>query len=140
MGMRVVVLDDLSGGFSSNLPEGAEFVQGDIKDAALLEKIFSQYKFNFVYHLAAYAAEGLSHFIRSFNYRTNLVGSVELLNHAVKHKVECFVFTSFIAVYGSVNDLSQMQNPNRTLSTSGDKAKTSVKGLTEADKPTPEDP
>lgn len=139
MGMRVVVLDDLSGGFSSNLPEGAEFVQGDIKDAALLENIFSQYKFNFVYHLAAYAAEGLSHFIRSFNYRTNLVGSVELLNHAVKHKVECFVFTSSIAVYGSVNDLSQMQNPNRTLSTSGHRSQSS-EGFTEDDIPKPEDP
>ena len=87
---------------------------------------------------------GLSHFIRSYNYRTNLVGSatwhwnhqsiplvflvplawgsmgatlpgfdftitqdavlqVEILNQAIKHRVHCFVFTSSIAVYGSIN-------------------------------------
>ncbi|TXI68766.1 MAG: NAD-dependent epimerase/dehydratase family protein, partial [Cyclobacteriaceae bacterium] len=58
------------------------------------------YKFDYVYHLAAYAAEGLSHFIRQFNYNTNLVGSVNLINEAVKHDCKCFVFTSSIAVYG----------------------------------------
>merc|ERR1719272_2445430 len=142
--MRVIALDDLSGGFYSNLPENVTFVKGDIKDARFLQHIFHDNKIDYVYHLAAYAAEGLSHFIRSFNYRTNLVGSVELLNMAVKYGVKCFVFTSSIAVYGSINDLSQMQNPNRSLATSGHKPKKStemkVKGLTESDRPTPEDP
>lgn len=140
LGMRVLAFDDLSGGFRSNVPAGVDFIQGDVKDALLLEKIFQQHKIDYIYHLAAYAAEGLSHFIRSFNYRTNLVGSVELLNQAIKHKVQCFVFTSSIAVYGSINDLSQMQNPNRSLATSGHKPKTGSKGLTESDPPTPEDP
>lgn len=142
LGMKVVALDDLSGGFSANLPKGVTFVEGDIKNATLLDIIFTEHNIDFVYHLAAYAAEGLSHFIRSFNYRTNLVGSVEVLNMAVKHKVKCFVFTSSIAVYGSINDLSQMQNPDRALSTSGHKPKESgeAKGLTEEDHPTPEDP
>eukprot|EP00931_Biecheleriopsis_adriatica_P049335 TRINITY_DN28539_c0_g1_i1.p1 TRINITY_DN28539_c0_g1~~TRINITY_DN28539_c0_g1_i1.p1 ORF type:complete len:431 (+),score=87.50 TRINITY_DN28539_c0_g1_i1:76-1368(+) len=145
LGMKVIAMDDLSGGFKSNIPPGVMFIQGDIKDAELLDGIFKEHKVNFVYHLAAYAAEGLSHFIRSYNYRTNLVGSVELLNHAIKHKVECFVFTSSIAVYGSINDLSQMQNPERSLSTSGHKPKADVqtsdlKGLSEEDRPTPEDP
>jgi UDP-glucose 4-epimerase len=54
-----------------------------------------------VYHLAAYAAGGLSHFIKSFNYRNNVVGSVNLINAAVNHDVDCFVFTSSIAVYGA---------------------------------------
>jgi len=142
LGMNVVALDDLSGGFMSNVPSGATFIKGDVKDAMLLERIFTEHKIHYVYHLGAYAAEGLSHFIRSFNYRTNLVGSVEILNQALKHQVECFVFTSSIAVYGSINDLSQMQNANRTLSTSGHKPKTAdeSKGFDEDDQPTPEDP
>jgi len=144
LGMKVVALDDLSGGFRSNIPAGVTFVEADIKNASHLDDIFTEHHFDFVYHLAAYAAEGLSHFIRSFNYRTNLVGSVELLNMAIKHDVKCFIFTSSIAVYGSINDLSQMQNPNRSLATSGHKPKESgevkVKGLLESDKPTPEDP
>ena len=49
---------------------------------------------------AAYAAEGLSHFIRRFNYTNNVIGSVNLINESVKHEVKCFVFTSSIAVYG----------------------------------------
>ncbi|CAE7491295.1 unnamed protein product, partial [Symbiodinium sp. KB8] len=141
LGMTVLAMDDLSGGFESNIPAGVTFIQGDIRDAELLETIFRDHKINFVYHLAAYAAEGLSHFIRSYNYRTNLVGSVELLNQAIKHHIQCFIFTSSIAVYGSINDLSQMQNPNRSLTTSG-RRKQSLKspGLHEEDRPTPEDP
>ena len=100
MGHKVVALDDLSGGFEDHIPAGAEFIQGSVTDAALVTRLFDEYKFDYVYHLAAYAAEGLSHFIRNFNYTNNLLGSVNLINESVKHKVKCFVFTSSIAVYG----------------------------------------
>jgi UDP-glucose 4-epimerase len=100
MGHQVIVLDDLSGGFEDHIPEGAIFVKGSVTDHALVTDLFNQYKFDYVYHLAAYAAEGLSHFIRRFNYNTNLVGSINLINEAVKHECKCFVFTSSIAVYG----------------------------------------
>src|SRR5262245_10618163 len=98
-GQRVTVLDDLSGGFRENVPAGADFVQGSIGDGGLLDRLFAERRFEHVYHLAAYAAEGLSHFIRSFNYVNNLVGSAELVNRAVNHRVKSFVFTSSIAVY-----------------------------------------
>lgn len=100
-GRDVVVLDDLSGGFTDNVPEGARFVEGSILDHELLGRLFDKYKFTHVYHLAAYAAEGLSHFIKRFNYNNNLIGSINLINEAVNHEVKCFVFTSSIAVYGA---------------------------------------
>ncbi len=100
MGHKVVVLDDLSGGFKDQVPAGATFVQGSVTDKALIEQLFDTHKFDYVYHLAAYAAEGLSHFIRKFNYEVNLIGSINLINEAVKHDCKCFVFTSSIAVYG----------------------------------------
>ncbi len=100
LGYHVVALDDLSGGFVENIPEGVEFVQGTILDADLIDNLFQKYKFSYVYHLAAYAAEGLSHFIKRFNYQNNLIGSVNLINAAVNYEVKCFVFTSSIAVYG----------------------------------------
>jgi len=99
-GHTVVVLDDLSGGFEDNVNPKAIFIKGSIIDHQLLEKLFNDYKFDYVYHLAAYAAEGLSHFIKRFNYTNNLIGSVNLINESVKHKIKCFVFTSSIAVYG----------------------------------------
>jgi UDP-glucose 4-epimerase len=101
LGHRVVVLDDLSGGFRDYVPEGAGFVEGSIVDHGLLARLFDEHRFDYVYHLAAYAAEGLSHFIRRFNYTNNVIGSVNLINESVKHEVKCFVFTSSIAVYGA---------------------------------------
>ncbi|WLE98253.1 MAG: NAD-dependent epimerase/dehydratase family protein [Candidatus Electrothrix communis] len=101
-GHKVVVLDDLSGGFRENLPNNITFIEGSITDHELLTDIFQEYQFDYVYHLAAYAAEGLSHFIKRFNYTNNLIGSVNLINESVKHKVKCFVFTSSIAVYGGL--------------------------------------
>ncbi|PIB36535.1 UDP-glucose 4-epimerase [Reichenbachiella sp. 5M10] len=100
MGHQVVVLDDLSGGFRSNVPHEAIFVKGSILDVELLQELFVENQFDYVYHLAAYAAEGLSHFIKRFNYQNNLIGSVNLLNESIRHEVKCFVFTSSIAVYG----------------------------------------
>ena len=101
MGHRTVVLDDLSGGFRANVGDGHVFVKGSVTDEKILDELFGKYKFNNVYHLAAYAAEGLSHFIRKFNYENNLLGSINLINRAVRHKAEHFVFTSSIAVYGA---------------------------------------
>jgi UDP-glucose 4-epimerase len=101
MGHEVVVLDDLSGGFEENVPRGAEFIEGSILDHQLVERVFDWHRFDYVYHLAAYAAEGLSHFIKRFNYTNNVVGTVNLLNAAVNYDVKHFVFTSSIAVYGS---------------------------------------
>jgi UDP-glucose 4-epimerase len=104
-GHRVTVLDDLSGGFIDNLPEGTDFIQDSITDDRLLNELFERAQFEYVYHLAAYAAEGLSHFIKRFNYNNNLIGSVNLINASINTGVKCFVFTSSIAVYGTSAEL-----------------------------------
>jgi UDP-glucose 4-epimerase len=103
LGHEVYVLDDVSGGYSKNVPLGATFVQGSVTDNVLIDELFARVRFDYVYHLAAYAAEGLSHFIRRFNYTNNLLGSVNLINASVRHDIKCLVFTSSIAVYGSNN-------------------------------------
>lgn len=100
-GRKVVVLDDFSGGFAENVNPAAQCVEGSIVDRDLVVDLFGQHRFEYVFHLAAYAAEGLSHFIKRFNYANNLIGSVNLINAAVNAgSVRCFVFTSSIAVYG----------------------------------------
>jgi UDP-glucose 4-epimerase len=100
-GHAVTVLDDLSGGFVDNLPDGSNFVQGNINDVQRVNQLFENERYEYVFHLAAYAAEGLSHFIKRFNYTNNLIGSVNLINAAINYGVKCFVFTSSIAVYGN---------------------------------------
>jgi UDP-glucose 4-epimerase len=100
-GIEVVALDNLSGGFMDNVPAGARWVRTSVTDYPELTALFNAEGFDYVYHMAAYAAEGLSHFIRRYNYETNMVGSVNLINLSVLHRVKCFVFTSSIAVYGA---------------------------------------
>lgn len=110
---QVVVLDNLSGGRRENVHSEAILHVGSVTDQILINQLFDQYNFTYVYHLAAYAAEGLSHFVRKFNYENNLIGSVTLINAAVNHDVKCFVFTSSIAVYGTNQlPLIESQRPN----------------------------
>src|SRR3712207_2712302 len=98
LGMEVVATDDLSGGFRENVPDGAQWVEGDLRDADFVASLWDGGRLDYVYHLGAYAAEGLSHFILAVNYRNNLEASVNLVNQAVLGDTERFVFTSSIAV------------------------------------------
>ena len=100
-GHEVTVLDDLSGGFKDNVPGRARFVRASVTDDGTVDRVFEEGGFDYVYHLAAYAAEGLSHFIKRFNYTNNVIGSVNLINASINNGVKGFVFTSSIAVYGA---------------------------------------
>ncbi len=97
-GHEIVGLDDLSGGFEENLPAGVRFEKMSVLDP--LDGLFASFKPEVVYHLAAYAAEGLSHHIPVFNYQNNLVGTANVLASAYRHGTRHFVFTSSIAAYG----------------------------------------
>jgi UDP-glucose 4-epimerase len=100
-GHEVTIMDDLSGGFVENVDPRATFVTGSVVDSELVDELFAEQGFDYVYHCAAYAAEGLSHFIKRFNYTNNVIGSINLINASVNFDVKCFVFTSSIAVYGA---------------------------------------
>lgn len=98
---RVIALDDLSGGFRENIHPTVTFYDRSILDHAFIDDLFARESFDYVFHLAAYAAEGLSHFIKRFNYSNNILGSINLINASINSgSVKCFVFTSSIAVYG----------------------------------------
>lgn len=98
-GHEVTVLDDLSGGFYENVNRKARFIQGSINDKELVNHLMQD--IDVVFHLAAYAAEGLSHFIKHFNYENNLIGSINLINAAINNDVKRFIFTSSMAVVGT---------------------------------------
>lgn len=108
-GFKVVGIDDLSGGYMHNIPEGVEFFRGSILDVALISTIFMQHRIDYVFHFAAFPAENLSHQLRAYTYHTNIVGSANLINQAIIHKIKCFVFASSIAVYG-INKLPFNEN------------------------------
>ena len=96
---KVIGIDNLSGGYIENVPKEIIFYKIDlIKDS--LDKLFEKHKIDYVFHFAAYAAEGLSPFIRSFNYENNLVSTTKIINQCIKHDIKRLVFTSSLAVYG----------------------------------------
>lgn len=102
LGFEVIGVDDMSGGFRRNVPKGVRLITGDLKDANFVSELMEKERFDVVYHLAAYAAEGLSHFIRNYNYQNNLVATTNLITQSVRvGSVKKFVFASSIAVYGS---------------------------------------
>ncbi len=97
-GWDVAGIDDLSGGYPENVPAEAKFFQRDCSQP--IDDIFAQVKPDVVMHLAAYAAEGLSHHIPNFNYHNNVVGTTNVLSAAHRVGAKHFVFTSSIAAYG----------------------------------------
>src|SRR3990167_3683207 len=99
-GYDVYGIDNLSGGYPENIPNGVIFYSNDLGDKKAIGRLFKKIKPDYVYHFAAYAAEGLSPFIRNFNYKNNLVCSANLINECIKNEVKKIIFTSSMAVYG----------------------------------------
>lgn len=97
---NVIGIDDLSGGYEENINDKVTFIKMDVKDK-LINDIFEEYKPAYVFHFAAYAAEGLSPFIRCFNYENNLLTTANIVNNCINHGVKRLVFTSTMAVYGN---------------------------------------
>lgn len=105
-GYEVYGIDDFSGGYEENLDPRVKFSSSTLSQYSYLEipalsSTFEEIKPDYVYHLAAYAAEGLSPFIRNFNYTNNLTCSVNVINECIKHDVKKVIFTSSMAVYGN---------------------------------------
>ena len=69
--VSVIGIDDFSGGYEDFVDEEVTLFNRDLAVDDITD-IFDVHKPKYVYHFAAYAAEGLSPFIRKFNYTTNL--------------------------------------------------------------------
>ena len=100
-GHEVIGIDDLSGGYKAFVPKGEKFsfVKLNLERRKKLVDLFEEHKPDLLFHFAAYAAEGLSPFIRNYNYRNNLICSANLINECIKQNTKV-VFTSSMAVYG----------------------------------------
>lgn len=98
-GYTPVTFDNLSRGHRRAVKWGP-FVQGDILDAAALDAAFLEHSPVAIMHFAALAYVGESVTQPDLYYRNNVVGSLNLLDAAVRHKCSSMVFSSTCAVYG----------------------------------------
>jgi len=97
--VEVIGIDNLSGGYKENLHDLVEFFPVDILDDKVSE-VFSTYRPDYVFHFAAFAAEGLSPFVRSYNYRNNLEATSKIVTECIKNDVTRLIFSSTMGVYG----------------------------------------
>ncbi len=96
----VVVYDSLAKGHRKAVDRRASLVVGDLADAALLSRTFSDNRFDAVMHFAAFAEVGESVRDPLAYYRNNVVNSVALLEIMREHEVSSIVFSSTCAVFG----------------------------------------
>lgn len=114
--LNVYGVDDFSGGYLENLPvekvddslisknENFYFIKADLTKVSSqdkIEEIFKNNKIDYIFHYSAYAAEGLSPFIRQYNYISNIIPTAFLINMGIKYNIKRFVFTSSMATYGN---------------------------------------
>ncbi len=97
-GYEVIVLDDLSSGNKDAVDNRAKFINGSTLNSSDIE--LSLKNVEAVIHLAAFKAAGES-MLQPVKYsHNNLIGSINLLNALINHKINIFVFSSTAAVYG----------------------------------------
>jgi UDP-glucose 4-epimerase len=119
-GERVVVIDNLSTGFSSFLPEGIPLFIGDAGDENLVEGVITTHGVESIIHFAGSVVVPDSMRDPLAYYRNNTMTTRSLLNAAVKCNVNRFIFSSTAAVYGNPDHVPVPENaPTRPLSPYG---------------------
>lgn len=101
-GCEVYGIDDLSCGYMESVPRDVSGFWHHTLGTNVWRtlEIINGIRPDYAFHCAAYAAEGLSPFIRSYNYRNNLSATAEVVTACIENNVRRLVFTSSMAVYG----------------------------------------
>ena len=109
-GEDVVIVDNLQTGHRDALNPKAKFYEGDIREASVLDKIFTENKIEAVIHFAANSlvGESMEKPLKYFN--NNVYGMQVLLEAMVRHHVDKIVFSSTAAVYGEPKKIPIMED------------------------------
>ena len=100
--VSVIGIDNYCTGFKKNVDERVKMYELDLKNHEALENVFRENDIDYIVHMAAFAAEALSAFVRRHTYMTNVIASTNLINCAIKYSIKRFLFTSSIASYGDL--------------------------------------
>lgn len=99
-GVEVVAYDNLSSGRGEHVPKGIRLVEGDVRDAEGLARLFASEGFDSVVHLAAQTMVPYSLSHPEEDCQINLLGLINILECCRKYTVKHIVFSSSAAVYG----------------------------------------
>ncbi len=113
-GHEVFIYDNLSSGIAENIPQDAEFIEGDIRDFGMLEKTFNKYRPEIINHHAAQINVRVSVEDPVFDADTNIIGSINLLQLSVKNEIRKFIFASTGgAIYGEPETIPADESTER---------------------------
>src|ERR1044072_3959972 len=119
-GEDVVVIDNLSTGFSSLLPRKVPLFIGDAGDENLVEGVIAQHRVESIIHFAGSVVVPDSMSDPLGYYRNNTMTTRSLLNASVKCGINRFIFSSTAAVYGNPDQMPVPEHaPTRPLSPYG---------------------
>jgi UDP-glucose 4-epimerase len=119
-GEDVVVIDNLSTGFSAFLPEGVPLFIGDAGDENLVEGVIASHEVDSIVHFAGSVVVPDSMRDPLAYYRNNTMTTRSLLNAAVQSGIKRFIFSSTAAVYGNPDQMPVPEHaPTRPLSPYG---------------------
>lgn len=96
----VVVLDNLSTGHRWAVDAKAIFIQGDLGDSTIVQRIFDTYKIEAVIHFAAFSLVGESVIDPMKYYENNVAATLNLLKAMKRNETNKFIFSSTAATYG----------------------------------------
>ena len=95
----IIGIDSMFGGYVENINDHVIFYKRDLA-VDPIDDIFNKHNIDYVFHFAAYAAEGLSPFIRKFNYSNNVISTVNIINCCINYNIKRLIYTSSMSVYG----------------------------------------
>lgn len=111
-GYSVVGVDDLSGGKLSNIPDGVEFIQGDLANPATIQRLPADCRQ--ILHLAGQSSGEISFDDPVADLTMNTITTLRLIEHGIRNNMERIVYASSMSVYGSVPDapISESHHPS----------------------------
>lgn len=108
-GYNVTVIDNLATGDEQNIPEGVEFIDGDISVQRVISALPGN-EFSAVLHLAAQSSGEVSHANPGHDLKVNTLGTLYLLQWCKKHRVPRFLYASSMAIYGDPDHVPVSEN------------------------------
>ena len=98
-GHTVVTIDNLSTGFETNIPAGVEFIFGDCGDEEAIKKIPKR-NYDAIFHIAGQSSGEISFDNPVYDITTNTVSTLLLLDYALQHDCDRFIYAGTMSVYG----------------------------------------
>lgn len=112
-GFEVWIIDNLKTGYKSNIPQNAQFIEGDFSKNETIEKLSNRI-FDGIYHIGGQSSGEISYEDPEYDLNTNTLSTLKLLQYCVQTGCKKFVYASTMSVYGEYNGKEQFNENDET--------------------------